>query len=151
MHSNDIDISNNSTVEEIYKFLKIKFDLPENILEQFKENKIDGKSFFDIQKNDLIETFEVNDENKQNEIMEYIINKIKKKNELNHSEESEEEITQTEIIFNHYQLIDVVDIITSEEEISKCPFNKLEDCIKLCEDMGIETEDNCSLIKLDPF
>ena len=43
MHSNDIDISNNSTVEEIYKFLKIKFDLPENILEQFKENEIDGK------------------------------------------------------------------------------------------------------------
>ena len=158
----ELDVSNNSTEEEIYNFLKVKFDLPENILEKFKENKIDGNDFFEIQKNDLIETFEINDENKQNEIMEYIINK-NKKNELNHSkevinhseeilnysEESEEEITQTEIIFNHYQLIDVVDYITSEEEISKCPFNKLEDFIKLCEDMGIETEDNCSIIKFD--
>ena len=117
--------------------------------------EIDGKSFFQIEKKGLID-FEINNENKQNEIMEYIMNKNETKNELNHteetlnySEESEEEITQEEIIFNHYQLIDIVDYITSEEEISKCPFNKLEDFIKLCEDMGIETEDNCSIIKFD--
>ena len=62
---------------------------------------------------------------------------------------SEIEEPKEEQIFKQYLLIEIIEYITSEEEINKCPNNKLEDFIQLCEDMKIDSEDNCSKINFD--
>ena len=153
----DFQINNNSTTEELCTFLKEKFNLSEENLLSFSENEIDGESFLSYTENDFID-FNINDEETISNIMNYInncksntqIEENKEMNEiiLNNLYEVEEE-QKEEQIYKQYFLIEIIEYITSEEEINKCPNNKLEDFIQLCEDMKIDSEDNCSKINFD--
>ena len=153
----ELQISNNSTTNELCHFLKEKFNLSEEILVSFRENEINGKSFLDFSENDFID-FNINDKLIIKNIMNYIKNcksntqleENKEMNEiiLNNLYEVEEE-SKEEQVFKQYFLIEIIEYITSEEEINKCPNNKLEDFIQLCEDMKIDSEDNCTKINFD--
>ena len=167
------NITNSSSIEDVCNFLKNQFNIDDEILNILKENDVDGKMFLgftpeDIEdlniedeelKKNLVDYInenntsenEINEENQKNE--SYIKNETPKDKEENQIKRKNEEesikLKNNEEIFNHYQLIEIIEYITSEEEINKCPSNKIEDFIQLCEDMNIETEDNCSKINFD--
>ena len=74
MKSKDInDITISSTVEEVSIFLKSKFNLPEEIINTFKMDDIDGSGFFQLTLEQLSE-YELSEEN-QTEILNYIKDK----------------------------------------------------------------------------
>ena len=137
--NNTINITKNSTKEEVYAFLKNKFTLPKEILDEFLSIGITGKEFFD---KEIISEFQLNDKAKK-EIFNYI------DDYNNKSEEEEDEIIDKEEEFKYFHLIDIIEYLTSEEEYSKCPFNKKEGFIELCNFMGIENKDNCTKINFE--
>ena len=164
------DITITSSTEELCNLLKKKFNLSEEILQNFKDSEINGKDFLDYteEKNDL-EILGVDEDETIKKILDYI-KKIKNKSKIKNIEENpnkseeiyefnsknledsiddEEEKLMEEAIFYHYFLIEVMEYITSEEEINKCPFNKIEEFIQLCEDMKIDNVDNCCKINFD--
>ena len=132
-----IEITTNSSVEQVCEFLKVKFEFDEDSLKSIREFEIDGKKFFNIAEDDF-EDLNINDITKQKNILNYIQKKI----------EPEEEISEEEN-FKHYLLIDILEYFTSEEDINNCPSNNLENFIQLCEDMDINNENNCSKINFD--
>ena len=147
------DLSNTSTTEEICLFLKNKFGLNEEILNQFRESDISGEEYLNFDMSDFLE-FEINDNNKQKQILDYI-NKIKQ-NESNNNQQNEstigsdgEDKINEEENYNHFKLIDIDEYITSENDISKCLLTKKEGFIELCKFMDIETKDNCSILAFD--
>lgn len=46
-------------------------------------------------------------------------------------------------------MIEIAKYFTSEGEYNKCPFNKIEGFIELCNFMGIENKENCKIIDFD--
>ena len=155
-----IELTINSTVEEVCEFLKVRFDIDEEALNAFTESEIDGKTFFNLSEEDF-EELNINDTDIKKDILDYIsknkpqavIKDIKETNIIEENkivifEESEDEINNEEI-FNHYLLIDILEYITSEEDLNQCPSNNLENFIRLCEDMNISNENNCEKINFD--
>ena len=135
------NITNNSTIEEVCLFLKQKFNLSEDIVNEFKINFIDGQEFLklDLEK---ISEFDI-DEEIQKEIVDYITSR-----NLDSSESEEEQIEKEEKYFQ-FQLIEIIEYLTSEEEYNKCPFNKIEGFSKLCNFMGVDNKENCAFIAFD--
>ena len=155
-----IELTINSTVEEVCEFLKVRFNLDEETLNAFTESEIDGKTFFNLSEEDF-EELNINDTDIKKVILDYIsknkpqavIKDIKETNIIEENkivilEESEDEINNEEI-FNRYLLIDILEYITSEEDLNQCPSNNLENFIRLCEDMNINNENNCEKINFD--
>ena len=150
-----INITPSSSNEEICLFLKNKFNLPDNVIQNFKDQEIDGEQFFTLEESDLGD-LEI-DENQRKEIVEFLekskkmlISETKEKESDNTENiEVEEEQINEEEVFHHFLLIEVVEYITSEEEINKCPFNHREGFAELCKYMNIETKENCSTINYD--
>ena len=153
-----INITNSSTTDEICLFLKKKFNLPDEIIQNFRDVEINGEQFFKIEKKDF-EDFELNDEKKQKDILDFIeknknmapqnIEKQKKILDETEKDEEEEEQINEEEAFNHFLLIDIIEYETSEDEINKCPYNKREEFAELCKYMKIDTKENCSKIDFD--
>ena len=155
------EITVNSTIEEVCLFLKNRFKLKEDSLEQIKASEINGEGFFNLSEDDF-EELNIFDTDIQKSILDYI-NKNKPKNEIliettkNKIEENIiitnmeaiDEENYTEENFKHYLLIDILEYETSEEDINKCPSNNLQEFIQLCEDMKINNEDNCAKIDFD--
>ena len=159
------DITINSTPEEVCLFLKNRFKLDKEALEQIKDSEINGEGFFNLSQDDFGE-LNINDIDIQKSILNYI-NEHKPKPKIETIKETEQNKIEENIIittnieeteeenyieenFKHYLLIDILEYETSEEDINKCPSNNLQEFIKLCEDMNINNEDNCAkiLIKL---
>ena len=136
--NNANNISKNSTTEEICSFLKNKFNVSDDILEDFRSNDINGNAFFELNLETIGEFNLTEDEKK--EIIDYI------QDYKNRSEEEEDEIIDKEEEFNYFHLINIIEYLTSQDDYSKCPFNKKEGFIQLCNFMGIENKDNCSEI-----
>ena len=155
------EITVNSTIEEVCLFLKNRFKLKDDSLEQIKASEINGEGFFNLSEDDF-EELNIFDTDIQKSILDYI-NKNKPKNEIliettkNKNEENIiitnmeaiDEENYTEENFKHYLLIDILEYETSEEDINKCPSNNLQEFIQLCEDMKINNEDNCAKIDFD--
>ena len=155
-----IDINGKSTTKQICNFLKNKFNLDKEELENIESLGIDGEKFFNLTEDDF-EEIDIKNISIKNKILDYI--KTKKNNNINikgesnedykniidNSDESEEENQITKEKFNHYLLIEINEYLTSQDDINKCPFNRIEDFIQLCEDMKINSEDNCSKIDFD--
>ena len=139
--NNANNISKNSTTGEICSFLKNKFNVSEEILEDFRSNNINGNYFFELNQNTIRE-FNLTEVEKK-EILDYI------QNYNNRSEEEEDEIIDKEEEFNYFHLINIIEYLTSQDDYNKCPFNKKEGFIQLCNFMGIENKDNCSEINFD--
>ena len=135
------NISSNSTVDEVCLFLKQKFNLSEEVLSDFRENFIDGSEFLKMNPNNISEF------NIEEEIQKEIVDYINSRN-LDSSESEEEQIDEEEK-YIQFQLIDIIEYLTSEEEYNKCLFNKIEGFTELCNFMGIENRDNCSHIAFD--
>ena len=135
------NISNNSTIEEVCLFLKQKFNLSEDVVNEFKTNSIDGEEFLKMDLESISE-FEI-DKETQNEIVNYITSR-----NLDSSESEEEQIDKEEKYFQ-FQLIEIHEYLTSEDEYNKCPFNKIEQFAKLCNFMGVENKENCAYIAFD--
>ena len=133
-----IDITNTSTFEEVCLFLAKRFKIPEKVLTEIRDNQISGKELLNYNEEDIIDLGLNKEDDK--EIIEQILKYIKKENNLEDEEEA---------IFKCYQLIEINDYFTSEEEKNKCLFNVREEFIKLCDDMNIDTKDNCSEIDFD--
>ena len=68
----DITITRDSKVDEVCTFLKLKFNISEEIIDDFRDNEIDGKILFGLTS---LKEFDI-DEKIQKEILDYI-NKIK--------------------------------------------------------------------------
>ena len=68
---NKKELSIDSTVEEVCEFLKNKFNLNEDSLNNIIENNINGYEFFNIKEDDF-EELSINDLNIQKEILNYI-------------------------------------------------------------------------------
>ena len=142
----EINVTHKSSSEEVKLFLKIKYNLD-------LDTELSGEEFFKITQEDF-EDLEINDQNIQKQILDYIKEyKLKEKNKVYvtptpDSEDKDEENYEEEN-FNHFLLIDVEEYVTSEEEINKCPINKKEGFIELCKYMNIETQDNCSKINFE--
>ena len=64
-------------------------------------------------------------------------------------EEEDEEEEEKEENFKNFHLIDIEDYITSEDEYNKCPFNKTEGFIELCNFFNIYNKENCSDINFE--
>ena len=142
------NITQSSTIEEVCSFLKIKFNLSEDEITDFKENDIDGAKFFNFGIDDLSE-FDISEE-KQKEILNYI-NTFKlslESKEIEETEEIEEQINEEEK-YKIFELIEIIEYLTSEEEYNKCPFNKTEGFIELCNFMGIDNLENCKIINFN--
>ena len=157
---NLIELTINSTIEEVCEFLKVRFNIDEETLNALKESEIDGKTFFNLSEEDF-EELNINDADIKKDILYYIFKnkpqtvnkdiketKIIEENKIVILGESEDEIDNEEI-FKHYLLIDILEYITSEEDLNKCPSNNLENFIQLCEDMNINNENNCEKINFD--
>ena len=157
---NLIELTINSTIEEVCEFLKVRFNIDEETLNALKESEIDGKTFFNLSEEDF-EELNINDADIKKDILDYIFKnkpqtvnkdiketKIIEENKIVILGESEDEIDNEEI-FKHYLLIDILEYITSEEDLNKCPSNNLENFIQLCEDMNINNENNCEKINFD--
>ena len=139
--NNANNISKNSTTEEICSFLKNKFNVSDDILEDFRSNDINGNDFFELDL-ETIEEFNLTKHEKK-EIIDYI------QDYKNRSEEEEDEIIDKEEDFNYFHLINIIEYLTSQDDYSKCLFNKKEGFIQLCNFMGVENKDNCSEINFD--
>ena len=139
--NNANNISKNSTTEEICSFLKNKFNVSDDILEDFRSNDINGNDFFELDL-ETIEEFNLTKHEKK-EIIDYI------QDYKNKSEEEEDEIIDKEEEFNYFHLINIIEYLTSQDDYSKCLFNKKEGFIQLCNFMGVENKDNCSEINFD--
>ena len=142
------DITNSSSVEEVCSFLKFKFNLSEEEIEQMKLDEIDGNKFLKFEYNDLLDY--INKEEKQKEILNYInTRKLElETKELIGEEEIEEQIKEEEN-YKHFELITIIEYLTSEGEYNKCPFNETEGFIELCNFMGIDHKENCKIINFE--
>ena len=162
------------------EFLKLKFNLSEEIIEDLREDGINGEIFLNLQS--LNEYKNINEQTKR-EILDYI-NKIKLETQAKDSkikEEANEQIKEEEVNgqikeeeingqieedidgkikeeinekieeekYRHFELIEIAKYFTSEGEYNKCPFNKIEGFIELCNFMGIENKENCKIIDFD--
>ena len=204
----DIPITRDSKVDDVCTFLKLKFNLSEEIIDEFRDNEIDGKILFGL--TSLKEYENEIDEKTQKEILDYInkikleeknkdsdninivkneidsgninilknkkdsdninivknekdsdnINKVKNEKESDSinivknekGSDSEEEIIEQikeEEKYKHFELIEITNYFTSEGEYNKCPFNKTEGFIELCNFMGIDNKENCKIIDFD--
>ena len=139
--NNANNITKNSTKEEVYEFLKNKFNLSDDVLEDFLSYEITGERFLQLNQENIIQFALKEEEEKA------ILNYIEDYN--NKSKEEEDEIIDKEEEFKYFHLIDIIEYLTSEEEYSKCPFNKKEGFIELCNFMGIENKDNCTKINFE--
>ena len=173
----DIKLTRNSTVDEVCSFLKLKFNVPQNIIDEFRDSDIDGNVLLDLTS---LDEYNLSEET-QKEILDYI-NKIKLEEEKNESDnininkietekkdsdnininikktstkedsDDEEEINEQikeEEKYKHFELIEITNYFTSEGDYNKCPFNKTEGFIELCNFMGIENKENCKIIDFD--
>ena len=165
------DISKTSTVEEVCHFLMEKFNLSDNVLKKFREYEVNGENFFEMESNELDDDYKI-DKEIQKKIMNYIKKRKKEeeeeekrkkeeeerkkkeeeeknKKEEEKEEEEEEKEEEKEEYFQNFQLINIEDYITSEDEYNKCPFNKTEGFIELCNFFNIYNKENCSEINFE--
>lgn len=133
------NISSFSKIEEVCFILNKRFSLSKEILDKFRKFGIDGKKFLEMEQEDLDE-FDIEEEI-QKKIMDY----IKERN----LEPEEEEEREDEDNFKCFQLIDIEEYLTSDDEYNKCPFNKTEGFIDLCNYFSISNKENCSYIGFD--
>ena len=154
----DIKITRNSNKDEVCTFLKLKFNISEEIIDEFRDDEVDGNVLFSLTS---LEQYYINEETEK-KILDYInkikseeknkdsnnLNLVKIEKDLNNEEEIIEQIKEEEK-YKHFELIEITNYFTSEGEYNKCPFNKTEGFIELCNFMGIDNKENCKIIDFD--
>ena len=140
---NNNNIISSSTIEEVCSFLKYKFNLSEEILNIFRNAEIDGNQFFELGPDDL------SDLSISEEIQREILNYINTQESEEEEEEENDEQIDEEEKYKHFELINIIGYSTSEGEYNKCPYNKKEGFIELCNFMGIKNKENCETIDFD--
>ena len=130
-----------NTTNEICKLLEEKFQVTAETLEIIKENEITWEDFYELSDDDY-ETYFIEDEIK-NKIKEYIKEiKAKKIKEENY-------IQLEDLSYKVYHLIEIKEYYTSQNDINRCPFNKMEEFASLCKDLNIKEKLNCTEIDYD--
>ena len=130
-----------NTTNEICKLLEEKFQVTAETLEIIKDNEITWEDFYELSDDDF-ETYYIEDEIK-NKIKEYI-KEIKAK-----KIKEENSIQLEDLSYKVYHLIEIKEYYTSQNDINRCPFNKMEEFASLCKDLNIKEKLNCTEIDYD--